>query len=252
MKPASGIDETQDFYRVERRDDVAILRLGKNFLFEAIKQALRNPLLTVVDNISKNDDISVLVIINCAEKTGGDDYACFCRQTIDTEFDCRSIHRMCNFFDQLILKIFGFNKVVVHADCGEIIPLFFNLSLACDYRIIATHTIYLKPYCKEDLLPKGGGTFFLCNMLGYDRTRKLLMSDQNLCAHEALELGIVDRIVPQNQLEETAVQIARNFAAKQTRALATLKRLIGYSMKDLKDYLNFENQEIMRLIRAPG
>ena len=130
--------------------------------------------------------------------------------------------------------------------------MFFNLSLACDYRNIATDTIYLKPYFKEDLLPKGGGTFFLCNMLGYDRTRKLLMSDKNLCAYEALELGIVDQVLPQKQLEETAVQIARNFAAKQTRALATLKRLIGYSMKDLKDHLNFENQEIMRLIRTPG
>lgn len=252
MKPASVPDEKSDFYRVERRDDVAILRLGKNFLFEAIEVALHNPLLDVVDDISKNDDISVVVIINCAEKTGGDDYACFCRQTIDTEFDYRSIHRMCNFFDQLILKIFGLNKVVVHADCGEIIPLFFNLSLACDYRIIATHTIYLQPYCKEDLLPKGGGTFFLCNMLGYDRTRKLLMSDQNLTAHESLELGIVDQVVPQKQLEETAVQIALSFAAKQTRALASLKRLIGYSMKDLRDYLNFENQEIMRMIRAPA
>ena len=252
MKPAAGVDQKPDFYRVERRDDLAILRLGKNFLFEAIKRALHNPLLNVFDDISKNDGVKVLAIINCAEKTGCDDYICFCRQAVTTEFDCQSIHRMCNFFDQLILKIFGLNKIVVHADCGEIIPLFFYLSLACDYRIIATHTFYLNPYFKEGLLPKGGGTFFLCSMLGYERTRKLLMSDQSLSAYEALELGIVDQVVPQKQLEETAVQIARNFAAKPTRALATLKRLIGYSMKDLKDYLNFENKEIMRLIRAPS
>jgi 2-(1,2-epoxy-1,2-dihydrophenyl)acetyl-CoA isomerase len=248
MKDETITDEKQDAYLVERLDDLVMLRLGKNFLFEAIALATNNPLLDLFDDISKNDEAKVLVIANCPEKTGSDEYIDFCQHSVATEFDFKSIHRMCNFFDQFILKIVGLNKVVVHADCGEIIPLFLNISLACDYRIIATHTVYQKPYLKIGLLPKGGGAFFLCNMLGYAKARKFLMSAEKISAQEALELGIVDRVVPQNKLEETALQVAKDFASKKMRTLMGLKRLINYSMKDLKDYLSFENQELMRFI----
>jgi enoyl-CoA hydratase/carnithine racemase len=248
MKDENTTDVKQDFYLVERLDDVAIIRLGKNFLFESIDRAVKHPLLNVFDDISKNDEVKVLVITNCPEKTVGDEYIAFCQQAIATEFDFKSIHRICNVFDQLILKIIGLNKVVVHADCGEIIPLFLNISLACDYRIVATQTVYQKPYLKIGLLPKGGGAFFLCNMLGYAKARELLMSDENLSAQDALELGIVDRVVPHKTLEETALQIAKNFALRKTRSLAGLKRLIHYSMKDLEGYLKFETQELMKLI----
>lgn len=126
--------------------------------------------------------------------------------------------------------------------------MFLNISLACDYRIIATHTVYPKPYLEIGLLPKGGGAFFLCNMLGCVKAQKLLMSDKNLSAQEDLELGIVDQVTPQKRLQETAFQMAKSFTSRNTRSLVGLKRIISYSIKDLKDYLDFENQEIMKLI----
>lgn len=237
-----------DFFLVEGLDDIAILRLGENFLFETIDRAINNPLLDVLDDISINDEVRVLIIINCSEKAGVDEYIDFCQNTVATEFDCKSIHRMCNFFDQLILKIVGLNKLVVHADCGEIIPLFLNISLACDYRIVDTHTVFQKPYLKSGLLPKGGGAFFLCNMLGSIKARKFLMSDKNLSAQDALELGIVDLIVSNRMLEETALRIAHDFSSKQTGCLAGIKRLINFSIKDLDKYLYFENQQLLKLI----
>jgi enoyl-CoA hydratase/carnithine racemase len=138
--------ERQDFYLLKRFDDVAVLKLGKNFLFEAIDRAIENPLLDIFDHIAGRDEIKVRVILNCSEQIGSEDYINFCRQVFDAEFDRRSIQRMCNVFDQLILKIIRLNKPVIHADCGEVISLFLSMSLACDYRIIATHTIFKKPY----------------------------------------------------------------------------------------------------------
>ena len=248
MKEEGSSPKNQDFYTVERLDDIVILRLGKNFLFESIARAINHPVLDVFDDISENRDIKVLVITNCPEKTLGDEYIDFCKHAIAERFEGKSIYRMCNFFDQIILKVVGSNKLVVHADCGEIIPLFLNISLACDYRIVATHTVYQKPYLKIGLLPKGGGAFFLCKILGYAKASKLLMSDENLSSLDALELGIVDQVVPHKILEETAVQITENFASRKIRSLVGLKRLVNYFIRDLKDYLNYENRDLMRLI----
>ena len=96
------------------------------------------------------------------------------------------------------------NKLVIHTDCGEVIPLFLNMSLACDYRIVATHTIYQKPYFELGMLPKGGVAFFLCKMLGNSKTLQLLESDKEMNAIEALDLGIVDQVVPYNDLEKNS------------------------------------------------
>jgi 2-(1,2-epoxy-1,2-dihydrophenyl)acetyl-CoA isomerase len=240
--------ECQDFYSLKQNDDVAVLKLGKNFLPSAIDQAIENPLLDVFDHIVENNEIKVLVIMNCQEKMGREEYIDYCRQVIANEFDCRSIQRMCHVFDQLILKIVRLDKPVIYADCGEIISLFLSMGLACDYRIIATHTIFQKPYFELEILPKGGGAFFLCKMLGYCQAKQLLMSDKDISALEALKIGIVDQIVPNNKLEDTAIQIAHDFSRRSMRSLEGIKKLINYTMKDIQNYLDYESFELLRTI----
>jgi 2-(1,2-epoxy-1,2-dihydrophenyl)acetyl-CoA isomerase len=240
--------ERQGFYSLKQIDDVATLKLGKKFLSNAIDMAIENPLLDVFDHIAENDEIKVLVILNCIEQIGGEAFIDFYRQVSHAESDRRSIQRMCNVFDQLILKIVRLNKPVIHADCGEVISLFLSMGLACDYRIIATHTIFQKLYFKLGTLPKGGSAFFLCKMLGYCRAKKLLMSEKEINALEALENGIVDQVVPLEKLEETAIQVAQDLSKRSIRSLVGIKRLINYSMKDIQDYLDFESFELLRTI----
>ncbi len=248
MKVEKCSCERQDFYYLKRYDDVAILKLGKNFLSNAIDLAIENPLMDIFDHIAEDEEIKVLIIMNCIEQIGSEGYIDFCRQAIEAEVDRRSIQRMCNVFDQLILKIVKLDKPVIHADCGEVISLFLSMSLACDYRIIATHTIFQKTYFELGTLPKGGTAFFLCKMIGYVQAKKLLMSEKNLNAIEALEIGMVDQVVPYNKLEETAIQVASDWTKRSMRCLVGIKRLINYTMGDVQDYLDFESVELLRTI----
>jgi 2-(1,2-epoxy-1,2-dihydrophenyl)acetyl-CoA isomerase len=238
----------QDFYILERFDGIAMLKFGKNFLFESIDRAIQNPLLDVLDHIAQNDKLKVLVIMNCLDQIGCEEYINFCRKVLHSETDGRSIQRMCNCFDRLILKIVGLNKPVIHADCGEIISLFLSISLACDYRIIATHTIFQKSYFELATLPKGGCPFFLCKMLGYSRAKRLLMSEKNINSLEALEIGIVDQIVPYDQLEKTAIQKAKDLTGRSLRSLEGIKKLMNYSLGDIQDYLSFESFELLNTV----
>jgi len=238
--------EEHGFYSLKQFDDVATLKLGNNFLSNTIDLAIKNSLFDVFDHISDNGEIKVLVIMNCHEQIGCEGYIDFCRQVLETEFDRKSIQRMCNLFDQLILKIVRLNKPIIYADCGEVISLFLSMGLACDYRIVATHTIFQKSYFELDTLPKGGSAFFLCKMLGYCRAKQLLMSDKDINAIEALEIGIVDQVVPYNKLKETAMLTAQDFTKRSIRSLEGIKKLINYTIKDIQDYLEFESFELLR------
>ncbi len=250
MEEETTLEDKQGCYSLKRYEDIAILRLGKDFLFKLIDLSVSNCLFDVFDRILEKDEFKVLVIMNRPKKIGREEYIDFFRQVIANVFDRKSIHNMCNIFDQLIQKIVGLNKFVIHADCGEVIPLFLNISLACDYRIVTTNTVFQKPYFELGLLPKGGGAFFLCHMLGSSKACKLLTSKEDIKAIEALKLGIVDQVVPFYELEEVAIQMAQGLAKGPTNTLAGIKRLINYSMKDLKNYLGFESQELMKIIGA--
>ena len=248
MEEETTLEVRQGCYTLSKSGDIAMLRLGKDFLFESIDLSVSNHLFDVFELISQSNEIKILAILNCPEKIGCEEYIDFCRQAINSEVDRKSIHRMCNIFDRLILEIAGLNKLVIHADCGEIIPLFLNISLACDYRIVSTDTTFQKPYFELGMLPTGGGVFFLCNLLGYRKTRQLLMSEKEISAPEALEIGFVDQVVPYDKLEETAMQTAQAWTRRSTRSLLGIKRLLNYSMKDLTDYLSFESGELLKTI----
>lgn len=248
MKEETILENRQGCYALTRYEDIAILRFGKDFLFESIDLSVSNRLFDVFERISQSSEIKVLVIMNCPEKIGGEEYIDFCRQATRAQADHKTIHRVCNIFDQLIQKIIRLNKLVIHADGGKIIPLFLNISLACDYRIVSTHTTFQKPYFELGMLPKGGSVFFLCNLLGYSKTKQLLMSEKEISASEALEIGFVDQVVPDNKLEETAIQKAQDWTQRSTRSLLGIKRLLNYNLKDLNDYLNFESGELLKTI----
>ena len=248
MNKEISIGKSWDFQSLTLNNGVVSITLGSNFLFDLINLSVSNQLIELFDCISKNDKIRILVIKNSPGKVDCKGYIEFCRNVISTESDRKSIHRMCNSFDRLILAVAGLKKIVVYADSGEIIPLFLNLSLACDYRIFATNSVFRKPYFELEMLPKGGGAFFLCNMLGYPKAARLLMSDDDISAEDAFTLGIVDQLVPYEELEEKTIKMVRSIAQKPYRCLSGLKQLINYSMRDLKDYLVFENSELLKTI----
>jgi enoyl-CoA hydratase/carnithine racemase len=160
----------------------------------------------------------------------------------------KDVHRLHNVFTQIILRIVELNKIVVHANSGKVISLFLNFSLACDYRIVADNTVFQNPYFKLGLVPIGGGAFFLSRRLGRSKALEILLSDADITADEAMKLGIVDKVVPRQELEKAAVDTARNFAQKPARSLAGLKKLINYSMIDLKDYMAIEYKELIKVL----
>ena len=72
-----------------------------------------------------------------------------------------------------------------------------------------------------------------------------------MSANEALRLGLIDKVVPISELQGDALKIAENYARKPTSSLKCIKRLLNFNLKDLKEYLAYETQEIGDIIRRP-
>ena len=103
-------------------------------------------------------------------------------------------------------------------------------------------------YLELGLVPKGGGAYFLSRLLGFSKAWEVLLSDEDITAEEALELGIVDKVVPSVELNEAALKIAKDFARKPVGSVSGIKKLLSCCRKELGDCLECENQLLLQTV----
>ena len=128
-----------------------------------------------MDRVACCDEIKVLLLKESPAKMNRTEYIAFYKSMIEPGFMQKSLERMYNAISQFILKLVSLNKMVVHADSGNVILLFMNIGLACDYRIVADDTVFENPNFELGVVPKGGSTFFLSKLLGANTAAKILL-----------------------------------------------------------------------------
>ena len=152
--------------------------------------------------------------------------------------------------NQFILKLVNLDKIVIHADSGDVVHFFMNMGLVCDYRIVADNTVFQNPHLVLGVVPKGAGAYFLSRMVGRTATRKIFLSKGDISATEAHRLGIVDEVVPVQELEEAAIDAAQRAARLPHLYAAGIKKLINHGTKDLEEHLDFENEIIRKQVQS--
>jgi 2-(1,2-epoxy-1,2-dihydrophenyl)acetyl-CoA isomerase len=192
--------------------------------------------------------VKIIALFNSTGSTGYEEYAEFYRMVGDREIGEMDVSRMFRSFDSIIKKILESPKFFISAAKGKLYPQILSLSLACDYRIIAANTAIQNVYLDFGLAPKGGGAYFLKKRLGHCRALELLLSEKEITAKDALKLGVVNKVVPSHSLKKATLEMAKEFAEKPSDSLRIIKRLINYPDRDLADYLELENSELMHAL----
>jgi len=100
-----------------------------------------------------------------------------------------------------------------------------ELAMCCDIRVAAEGAQLGQPEIKLGLIPGGGGTQRLPRLVGLGRAMLLNLTGDWVDAHTAYEWGLVERVVPKEQLLETAVEIARSISQRSPVAVSILREL---------------------------
>lgn len=247
MLYSSDYETDGNTFKSRKKDNIVIVTFKDDFMLRSTDLSVRDRLLDFLNMVSKDDDVRSLVIMGSSEKKGCNEYYDFYQKILKKELGHLALLRMYNVINQLILKLVSLDKIVVHGNRGAVISLFLNLSLACDYRIVSENTVFSNPCLDLELLPKGGGPFFLSKMVGMGKALDILLSENPMSADQALEAGIVNQVVPDDNLEEALLEQAAAFAEKPLRSVIGIKRLLNYNYRGLKEYLEFENEELIKV-----
>ncbi len=101
-----------------------------------------------------------------------------------------------------------------------------DLALGCDVRIAADSAKLNPGFAKRGILPESGGTWLLPRIVGYAKAAEIAFTGTTLRAEEALELGVVNRVVPADELSKAAAAFAGEIAANAPLAVRAIKRMM--------------------------
>ena len=117
-------------------------------------------------------------------------------------------------------------KPVIAAVTGYALGGGYELALCADFRVLGTNAKIGQPEILLGVIPGAGGTQRLARLVGPAKAKDLVFTGRHVGAEEALELGLADAVVPDDEVYATAVAMARKFAAGPPLALAAAKRAI--------------------------
>jgi enoyl-CoA hydratase/carnithine racemase len=154
---------------------------------------------------------------------------------------------------QFLHGIASFPKPLVAAVCGPAVGIGTTMLLHCDLVIAGDNAAFSMPFVNLGLCPEAASSLLVPQMLGYHRAAEALLLGEPFMAEAALEVGLVNRVVPPSEATRVAMQWAQKLAAKPISSLIETKRLLKKtSANDVAARMKEEGVSFGRMLREPA
>src|SRR5688572_25470953 len=147
----------------------------------------------------------------------------------------------------------SFPKPIVAAVCGPAVGIGTTLLFHCDLVYAGDNAAFSMPFVNLGLCPEFGSSMLVPQMFGYHRAAEALLLGEPFMAEAALEIGLVNRVVPPTECNAIAQVQARKLAAKPLSALVETTRLMKKGLQHaLVERIGEEGQSFGRMLREPA
>lgn len=208
----------------EKKDGIGLIRLNRPEEGNTLTMEMVRELLDVASRCDEDSDVRAVVLTGNGKMfcVGGDMKA-FAAQGERVSI---YIKELTQILHAAISRLNWMDAPVVGAINGTAAGGGFSLALTTDIAIAAESAKFTMAYTKAGLTPDASSSYFLARMVGLRRAKEMALLNPVLSARQALEWGLINRVVPDDQLLLAALEIARQWAKGPTRSLGETKRLI--------------------------
>ncbi len=237
-----------EFISFDRNDAIAILRLNRPDNLNSWNLRMREELRDAIKACVENDELRVLIVTGTgrAFSAGEDVRGMGDLSAVGPKGFRRRVRMIHNVFDEIeqmeIPVIAAINGVAAGGGL--------ELALSCDFRFAADTAKMGLPEGNVGLIPGSGGISRLVKLVGPAKAKRLVMTGEIVPAETALAYGLVEEIVPADELMDRAVAFAEQLAAKAPLALGSAKIVINQCVNvDTETGRNFERiaQSVLKL-----
>lgn len=217
---------------LEKKNGIAKITLNRPHALNAITEGVLSDLVAALDNIEKDDSIHVVILTGAGKAfSAGRDAGGVLE---GKEYPGASRYRA---LEEL-------SKPVIAAVNGACFTGSLELVLCADIIIASEKAVFADTHARFGIIPGGGQTQMLPRLIGTKKAKELLFTCDPISAHEAQRLGIVNKVVPPEKLDEAAQEMAEKILLNIPEAIRVMKRLINEGMKkDLETGMKLEAQQ---------
>jgi enoyl-CoA hydratase len=224
------MSQTYETLLLERRDRVAIITINRPEKRNALNIKMREEGAALLEELRNDASVGVVVFTGAGDKAfiAGADIAEFAGRTATMQRDVMTARSLFNAVD-------SFPKPVIAMINGYCLGGGCELALACDIRIASETASFGQPEINLGIIPGGGGTQRLTRLVGEGKAMELILSGEIIDAKTAFAIGLVNHVVPADQLQTKTLEIANRIAEKSPIALQFAKEAVKLASRSNLD-----------------
>ena len=215
---------------LDRRDRVAVITINRPEKRNALNIQTRAEGAAALDELRADDSVRVVIFTGAGDKAfiAGADIAEFAERTAISQREIMLERGLFNAVDT-------FPKPIIAMVNGYCLGGGCEVALACDIRVASEKASFGQPEINLGIIPGGGGTQRLTRLVGEGKAMEMILTGEIIDAHTAFSLGLVNHVVPADQLEAKTMEIANRIAEKSPIALRLAKEAIRLASRSNLD-----------------
>lgn len=230
-----------EFILTEIRGRVAVVTLNRPAARNALNAQLLGELMEALEGFDRDESVGAMVIT-------GSERAFAAGADIKEMAGKSRADMMAGSFISDFGRLMFIRKPLIAAVSGWALGGGCEVALACDMIIASDTAKFGQPEIALGVIPGAGGTQRLTHAVGKSVAMEMILNSRTLSAQEALQLGLVNHVVPSGQCVEQAIQLAEEIASRAPLAVRAAKRMINLAhVQSLADGLREERQEFYGL-----
>jgi len=216
-----------------REEGIALLYLNRPKVLNALNETMKDELIHALKETEEDDDVRALVLSGrgrgfCA---GAD-----LNRFIEFQQRDKDHKKKTNFGSIDFPRAFvQYPKPIIAAINGPSYGFGFTVTLTCDIRLASERAKFSCAFVRIGVTPEFCSTFFLPRLTGYGKAAELIFTARPFDAHEALEMGVVNQVLPHRRLMLEAKKMAKQIASMPPPAIQKSKKLLRHGMQSTLD-----------------
>ena len=242
----------QEYVLTEQRDRVGIITFNKPDRLNVFSDAMFGEVREAIEAFNADPEIGAAVLTGSGRA--------FCAgadiKGWDSEIEARERgeQRRREVPEENWVHFIQRSKPVICAINGLSIGVGLTMTLPCDVRIASDQARLSMRFVRVGVLPELASTRILVQIVGLTQAMELMLSGRIIDAQEAGRIGLVNRVVPQDELLDHAMETAAEIAFNPAESLAAIKRLVWSNLTetDIGEVLKRENAEFAAAMERPA
>jgi 2-(1,2-epoxy-1,2-dihydrophenyl)acetyl-CoA isomerase len=243
------MNTTENVIRVSRKDKVGYLEFNRPDALNAISTELAEAFLAACRSMTSDPDVNVIVLTGAGSDfmAGGDLRSFY--DDLDNAPDVAS--GLLQPLNEALLLLADARQPVLASVKGAVAGGGLSVALCCDLIIASEDTRFNVAYTRVGACLDASGSWFLPRLIGLHRAMELALLSETFGPERALELGIVNRVVPASDLQKETFELANRLARGPVFALGQVKKLLRASFSNsLREQLSREHDAFRSCART--